>query len=326
MLLDKFGRIHDYLRISLTDKCNFRCFYCMPSECNSFLSNEHLMTSEEIVGIASEFIQLGIKKIRLTGGEPLVRKDFATIVDQLSALNVELLLTTNGVLLHKHINNLKNAGINAVNVSLDTLQPNTFHHITKRDRFEIVWNNIMLLLKNDFRVKINVVAISGLIENNLSDFINITKHMPLHVRFIEYMPFNGNEWDNTKVISAEQMLDTVARNYDVIKLMDEPHATARKYKVIGHEGTFAFITTMSNQFCGDCNRIRLTADGKMKNCLFSAEESDLLSAFRRGEDIVPLIKHSLITKKGKMGGQFERGYKNTNSDLVVNRSMVRIGG
>lgn len=326
MLFDRFNRIHDYLRISLTDHCNFRCFYCMPDECTNLTPSAQLMTSDEIVAIATEFVKLGVRKIRLTGGEPLVRKDFPTIINRLSELRVELLLTTNGSLLHHHIDNLKSAGVNTVNVSLDTLNPEMFFGITRRDKFELVWSNILALLDNGIRVKINVVAVRGMIEAELFDFINITKHLPLHVRFIEYMPFTGNKWNSAKVITASEMLELVSQEYDVVKLKDEPHATAQKYKVIGHEGSLAFITTMSKHFCGECNRVRLTAEGKIKNCLFGREEIDLLSAFRKGEQIAPFIQQSISRKKAIMGGQFEDGYINTDAALLVNRSMVQIGG
>jgi len=326
MLTDRFGRIHDYLRISVTDNCNFRCNYCMPEECHSFMKQAQLMTSEEIEALAKIFVKHGVRKIRLTGGEPLVRKDFDEILQRLSVLGVELLITTNGSLVHRHIEALKKAGVTSVNVSLDSLKGNTFEHITKRNAFEQVWSNILLLLENDFRVKINAVAIRGSIEHELVDFIELTRNKPLHVRFIEFMPFTGNSWHKNKVITAQELLANVQEQYDIIKLKDEPHATASKYKAIGFEGTFAFITTMSKQFCGECNRLRLTAEGKIKNCLFGKDELDLLSALRNGDGIEELIFKSVQLKHAAMGNQFEKGYQLTNVNHVINRSMVSIGG
>ena len=326
MLKDTHSRIHDYLRISLTDSCNFRCQYCMPDENIACLPNKHLMQVEEVEQITKTFVKLGVNKIRLTGGEPMVRKEFPEILERLSKLPVEISLTTNAVLAHKYIGNLKAAGVKSLNVSLDTLDRETFKRITKRDQFQRVWDNILLLLNEGFRVKINAVAIEGVTENEILDFVAVTKDLPLHVRMIEFMPFEGNHWNSKKVITATRMLQGVEEEYDMVKLKDEPHATAKKYKVIGHEGTFAFITTMTEHFCGDCNRMRLTADGKMKNCLFGSEEMDLLGTLRKGEDIVPLIRRSVLRKHAVMGGQFSKSYKNAEASQLKNRSMIKIGG
>ena len=326
MLIDKFSRNHDYLRISLTDSCNFRCQYCMPDENIASLPNRHLMQPEEIEAIAKVFVGLGVNKIRLTGGEPMVRKEFSEILKRLSRLPVELTLTTNAVLAHRYIQDLKAAGVESINVSLDTLNADTFRTITKRDQFQQVWENIRLLLREGFRVKLNVVAIAGIIEKEILDFVNLTRELPLHVRLIEFMPFEGNHWKSSEVITANKMLEWIREEYDIVKLKDEPHATAKKYKAIGHEGTFAFITTMSQHFCGDCNRMRLTADGKMKNCLFGKEEMDLLGSYRRGEDIEPLIRTSVLRKHAVMGGQFKDSFEKADTSTLVNRSMIRIGG
>ena len=326
MLVDKYNRVHDYLRISLTDSCNFRCQYCMPDENIQCLPNKHLMQVDEIEQIAKVFIGLGIKKIRLTGGEPMVRKEFSTILNKISQLPVELTLTTNAVLAHRYLNDLKAAGVNSVNVSLDTLDPETFKKITQRDQFKQVWDNILLLLNAGFRIKINVVAMEGVIDKEILNFIKITKDLPLHVRMIEFMPFEGNHWDSKKVITASQMLEWVKAEYDIVKLKDKPHSTSKKFKAVGHKGTFAFITTMSEYFCGDCNRLRITADGKMKNCLFGSEEMDLLGTLRKGEDIEPLIRESVLRKHAVMGGQFSSSFKDAEASSIKNRSMIKIGG
>ncbi|HET8860934.1 GTP 3',8-cyclase MoaA [Marivirga sp.] len=326
MLIDKHQRVHDYLRISLTDSCNFRCQYCMPDEDIQCLPNKHLMQTEEIEKIAKVFVGMGVNKIRLTGGEPLVRKEFAQILKILSDLPVEISITTNAVLIHKYIDELIAAGVRSVNISLDTLNPETFQKVTKRNQFQQVWNNILLMLEKGLRVKINAVAISGIIEKEILDFIELTKDMPLHVRFIEFMPFEGNHWSSNKVITADTMVNWVEQEYDIVKLKDEPHATAKKYKAIGHEGTFAFITTMSEHFCGDCNRMRITADGKMKNCLFGKEETDLLGALRNDEALEPLIEKSVSRKHAVMGGQFKNTYKEADAADLENRSMINIGG
>ncbi len=262
----------------------------------------------------------------MTGGEPLVRKEFPEIVSRLAKLPVELTLTTNGILVHKHLDLFKEAGIRSLNVSLDTLDPETFYKLTKRNQFQQVWDNILLLLDHGFRVKINAVALNGIIEKELLGFVKITEKLPLHVRFIEFMPFTGNHWKSDKVITARQMLELVQMEYDTVKLVDEKHDTAKKFKAVGHQGTFAFITTMSEHFCGSCNRMRITADGKMKNCLFGKEEMDLLGTLRKGEDILPLIKLSIFRKHAILGGQFTQDYEKADTDKIENRSMIKIGG
>ena len=326
MLQDSFGRVHDYLRISLTDHCNFRCSYCMPVEEMEWMPQSKLMSAQEIVQLAEIFVSLGVKKIRLTGGEPLVRKDFGQILEELARLPVELTLTTNGILVPQYLEALKKAGVRSINVSLDTLQPEKFFKLTRRDQFAQVWTNILLLLQEGFRVKINAVALQGQIEEELIDFVRLTRDLPLHVRFIEFMPFTGNHWQAKQVITAAQMLEWVKKEVEVVKLEDKTHDTAKKYQVPGYAGTFAFITTMSEHFCGSCNRLRLTADGKIKNCLFGKEELDLLGALRQGQEVTPLILQSLSRKHAALGGQFSQDYSQADPGAIENRSMINIGG
>jgi len=326
MLQDTFGRIHDYLRISLTDNCNFRCSYCMPVEEMEWMPQSKLMSKDEILTLAETFVSIGVKKIRLTGGEPLVRKEFPEILERLSVFPVELTLTTNGVLIHKHIETLKRTGVRSINVSLDTLNREKFKQLTRRDQFDLVWGNILLLLQEGFRVKVNAVALHGMIEDEICDFIQVTEKLPLHVRFIEFMPFAGNHWQSKQVVTAAQMLEIAKGKFQIIKLEDKKHDTAKKYQVPGFAGTFAFITTMSEHFCGDCNRIRLTADGKIKNCLFGKEELDLLGALRKGEDVESLIRLSISRKHQALGGQFTADYLKADPGKIDNRSMINIGG
>lgn len=290
------------------------------------MSHARLMQTDEIEAIARIFVGLGVRKIRLTGGEPMVRKEFPEIVQRLSQLPVELTLTTNAALLHRHLDILKAAGVRSLNISMDSLQEAAFNKIVQRNQFRQVWENVLLALDHGFGVKINVVAMAGVNEGEINDFIALTRNMPLHVRFIEFMPFTGNQWKHDQVLTAARMLEQVCLEYDIVKLLDEPHATARKYKVLGYTGTFAFITTMSDQFCGDCNRMRLTADGKMKNCLFGSEEMDILGAFRRAEPIEVLIRTSLMRKHAAMGGQVPLDHTVVEADKIENRSMINIGG
>ncbi|MEO7524678.1 MAG: GTP 3',8-cyclase MoaA, partial [Ferruginibacter sp.] len=322
MLKDKHNRAHNYLRISLTDNCNMRCFYCMPDDDYEFTPLSKLMQSDEIIAIAKTFVSLGINKIRLTGGEPLVRKDVVEIITGLSKLPVKLTLTTNGSRLHDFIGLLEQSGVNTLNVSLDTLQRDKFMMITKRDQFELVKNNIELLLQKNFHVKINMVVMKGMNENEINDFVSWTKHSPVHVRFIEFMPFEGNRWTSNKVFTLQEILDTVRSVYEVETLQNDVHDTSKAFKVPGYAGTFAVISTMSEPFCSGCNRIRLTADGKIKNCLFSREETDLLAAFRNKEDILPLITQSIKNKAAALGGQMNTDFEHLHPEAIVNRSMI----
>ena len=332
-LLDMFGRKHDYLRISLTDACNLRCVYCMPNEKVSVTPSAKMMQVDEIADIASVFVGLGVKKIRLTGGEPLLRKDTKAIIEKLSMLPVELAISTNAVLADQYIETFKTADIHSVNVSLDTLNPDEFFAITKRGDFKKIMENIYLLLSHNFKVKVNMVVMKGINEHAIPDFISWTKDFPLDVRFIEFMPFAGNAWLPEKVFSYKEMLNEIGSKYEFIKLADAKNDTAKKYMVKGHAGTFAFITTITEPFCGTCNRLRLTADGKMKNCLLSQEETDLLSAIRKGKDITPLIISCLQNKKPERGGRFDAENNLSSSTLIsidagsiADRSMIRIGG
>ncbi|KFC19582.1 GTP 3',8-cyclase MoaA [Chryseobacterium sp. FH1] len=326
MITDTFGRVHDYLRISLTDNCNLRCFYCMPEEKYAFAPAAKLMQVDEIENIAKLFVDQGVKKIRLTGGEPLVRKDAPKILRSLGKLDIELAITTNGIRVDEMLNELLEANIKAINISLDTLQPEKFLKITRRDLFHRVRNNINLLLKHNIRVKINVVVMKGLNDDEILDFIALTKHSNIEVRFIEFMPFSGNQWTSNQVFTLHEILLKVSSVYDVIPVESEPNDTASRYIIDGHIGSFAVISTMSQPFCDTCNRMRLTADGKLKNCLFSKDETDLLGALRNGQDILPLIKQTMKAKAKALGGQFSGIFENIDASKLENRSMITIGG
>jgi len=331
VLKDSFGRVHDYLRISLIDKCNFRCVYCLPHSSlnkNGFhaLSGRQLMTADEIFSFASAFVELGVNKIRLTGGEPLLRQDAAEIILRLSKLPVHLTLTTNGSNIDEFLDTFNIAGIKSINVSLDSLNAETFLSLTGRNEFQKVFSNIELLLKNNFHVKVNVVVMNGYNENEICDFIEWTKDAPVHIRFIEFMPFPGNHWQPEKLITYKEILEEIHNKFQSVeKLSDDAHDTAKKYRVAGHAGTFAVISTMSEPFCSGCNRMRLTADGKMRNCLFSKTETNLLCAFRSGEDIVPLIKECLFGKHYMLGGHNEQKWESNHTESKE-RSMLAIGG
>lgn len=327
-LTDQFGRGHDYLRISLTERCNLRCFYCMPEAGVELRPRSQFMSKEEIIVIAKTFVNLGVKKIRLTGGEPLVRTDAREIIEELSKLPIELAITTNGILVDKFIDTFKSCNLNSINISLDSLQEEKLNKITRRNYFNNIISNIRLLIKENFHVKLNAVIMRGVNDDEIIDFIEFTKENNVHFRFIEFMPFNGNKWDSTKGLSYKEMMAIVNAGYNekVLKLEDKKNDTAKNYQIKDYKGTFAVISSVTNPFCDSCNRLRLTADGKMKNCLFSGNESDLLAALRNGEEIVPLILESVWNKKEKRGGM------NSMVDFANpllnqrNRSMVAIGG
>ncbi len=326
MLLDNFQRNHDYLRISLTEKCNLRCTYCMPEEGVALRNRSCFMNKDEVVEVAKIFTSLGINKIRLTGGEPLVCKDAHEIILQLSKLPVWLAITTNGILADEFLDTFKKSGIRSLNVSLDTLNSENFFSITRRNEFEKVISNIHLLLLHNFFVKVNVVVMNGENENEILDFVEWTREFPLHVRFIEFMPFQGNKWHGRKVFPMKAILSLIRSKYDFIKLNDKKNDTTKKFKVINHQGTFSIISTMSEPFCKNCNRLRLTADGKLKNCLFSNDEVDLLTPFRKGENIRNLIENSVKMKKEKQGGLFFSKSSLIETLSTINRSMITIGG
>ncbi|MBP6391566.1 MAG: GTP 3',8-cyclase MoaA [Flavobacteriales bacterium] len=327
-LTDRHGRTHRSLRISIVDKCDLRCTYCMPED-QHFLRREELMTREELSTIATLFVECyGITKIRLTGGEPLVRPDAVDIVGDMAQLGVSLGLTTNAMTLDRHLHGLIAAGLRNINISLDTFDAERFKRISRRDGFDKVHASILLALEKGLRVKVNMVVLRGVNDDELLRFVEFTREHDVHVRFIEFMPFAGNHWGRERVYTYAEMLGHIGSIHTVEKLNDEPHSTAKAYRVPGWHGTFAVISTVTEPFCGNCDRLRLTAEGKMRNCLFTREETDLLSALRRGEDIAHLIEANVLAKHAMLGGlpQFKpEKEEEVLHDLSV-RPMVSIGG
>lgn len=326
-LTDTFGRKHDYLRISLTEKCNLRCTYCMPAEGIQLRDKSIFMQSDEVIAIAKEFVELGVKKIRLTGGEPLVKKGIEKVLNELGKLPVELSLTTNAILIDKYIDDIQNAGITSINVSLDSLQADRFNAISRRDYFERIMSNIQLLIDRNFEVKVNVVLMRGTNDDEIIDFIEWSRNEKIEIRFIEFMPFDGNNWNKEQTVSFQEIIDIVTLQYgenEIQKIQDNPNDTTRHFKITGAKGNFGIISTVTNPFCDTCNRLRLTADGKIKNCLFSNEEVDLLSAHRKDEPLSVLIQSSVLSKKKGLGGM--KDFSQTELDSYENRSMIAIGG
>lgn len=326
MLKDKFGREHTYLRISLTDKCNMRCSYCMPHEDMQFLPSKALMQTDEIRSIAQTFVEAGIKRIRLTGGEPLVRKDFKDILEALASFPVKLSITTNAYLLDLYIADLVAANIDAVNISLDTLDAARFHSITRRDHLDKVLSNIDFALANGLKVKLNVVIKNGLNEDEIIPMITYGAQKKVAVRFIEFMPFKDNEWAYDAVCSKQDILNAVQNLYTIEEIAVPRSSTSSQFYIPAIQGTFGIISTVTEPFCDGCNRLRLTADGKMKNCLFDNNEMDILQAHRNGEDIKQLLEKSVMKKAASFGGK--KPFKSTNAseEYQENRAMIAIGG
>ncbi|XP_024023228.1 GTP 3',8-cyclase, mitochondrial isoform X3 [Morus notabilis] len=288
MLVDSFGRLHTYLRISLTDRCNLRCQYCMPAEGVDLTPKPQLLNQDEILRVANLFTSSGVNKIRLTGGEPTIRKDIEDICLGLSNLKglKTLAMTTNGLTLAMKLPRLKECGLTSLNISLDTLVPAKFEFLTRRRGHHKVLESINAAVELGYNpVKVNCVVMRGFNEDEISDFVELTREKPINIRFIEFMPFDGNVWNVKKLVSYSEMFDRVVREYPSIKrLQDHPTDTAKNFKIEGHQGAVSFITSMTEHFCAGCNRLRLLADGNFKVCLFGPSEVSLRDPLRRGAD------------------------------------------
>jgi len=329
MLEDSFARKHNYLRISLTERCNLRCSYCMPLDGVQITPSSKLMNASEIYEISKIFVSHGVNKIRLTGGEPSVRKDFPDILKRLSNLPVKLSLTTNAVTIDRYLPLLKSSKTKSINISLDTLDSARFKKITFRDYFKRVFNNIHLLIKSGYQIKINVVLIKGINDDEILDFIEFTKSNSVAVRFIEFMPFDGNQWNREKTVSYEEIMQNISSVYkpqEILRIIDDPNDTSKNYKIDGFNGSFGIISTVTNPFCDTCNRLRLTANGHLKNCLFSKKEQDLLTAFRNKKDLEPIIRKAVLGKKAVRAGMETPEKFEDIHQHEQNRSMIKIGG
>ncbi|GFT28233.1 molybdenum cofactor biosynthesis protein 1 [Nephila pilipes] len=309
-LVDTFGRKHNYLRISLTERCSFRCLYCMPEEGVTLTPKSHLLTTKEVIDIASLFVKIGVSKIRFTGGEPLIRKDLTEIIRAVSQLEDlhTIGMTTNGLVLHHRIKELKVAGLNALNISLDTLIPAKFEFIARHKGLNSVMKSINTALDTGFDpVKINCVVMKGINEDELISFVKFTEFKNVDVRFIEYSPFGGNKWNDMKMMPYSEMLRIIKMEFpDLKRLQDLPNDTSKAYKVPGFKGQIGFITSMTENFCSSCNRLRITADGSLKVCLFGNEEISLRDALRQKlpEDVLLNMISSAVLSKKKQHAEF----------------------
>jgi cyclic pyranopterin phosphate synthase len=324
-LVDRFGRIHSYLRISVTARCNFRCTYCMPADGIDLKDRAELLTYEEIIRLARIFVTLGVEKIRLTGGEPTIRKDLEVLIRGLRQIEGvrHLLMTTNGVTLAKKAACYREAGLTGLNISLDSLRPARFEKITGRPDHQKVMEGLDSALDTGFNtLKINVVLMAGVNEDEVLDFVRFVKDKPINVRFIEWMPFKGNGWQERQMVPYHHVKKLINEQYELLPIVSEASAVAKDFAIEGFAGTVSFITSMTENFCGSCNRIRLTAEGALKTCLFSEEETSLRQALRTGESdekIAKRIREALWHK--------QKGHAAPDVLLKLrNRSMIQIGG
>ncbi|KAI9842707.1 MAG: hypothetical protein M1837_006992 [Sclerophora amabilis] len=306
-LTDSFQRQHDYLRISITERCNLRCLYCMPEEGVPLSPSSHLLTSPEIFYLSSLFVSQGVNKIRLTGGEPTVRRDIVPLMKSIGSLRPhglrELCLTTNGISLHRKLDSMAEAGLTGVNLSLDTLDPFQFQIMTRRKGFEAVMHSVDRILEMNklgarIKLKINCVVMRGLNEREIIPFVELGREKDIEVRFIEYMPFDGNKWSQGKMLSFQEMLNIIRERYpDMRKVQDHRNDTSKTYEVPGFVGKFGFITSMTSNFCGTCNRLRITSDGNLKVCLFGNSEVSLRDLLRNKNGGNPIDEEALEALK-----------------------------
>ncbi|CAB1250052.1 GTP 3',8-cyclase MoaA [Clostridium sp. MT-14] len=318
-MIDSYERNINYLRISVTDLCNLRCRYCMPEKGITKIQHDQILRLEEIYKLAKIFVSLGIKKIRITGGEPLIRKGIINLIENIGKLNKikDFAMTTNGILLKKYAGNLKNAGLNRVNVSLDTLDQKKYYDVTRGGCLKDVFEGIEEARKVGLApIKLNTVLISGFNDSEIESFVNLTKYEKIDVRFIELMPIGRTkDWSLNKFISNKTVLEKVKELKKIER--KDVSSPAEYYKLPDGKGRVGLISPVSHKFCRNCNRVRLTADGKLKDCLLSDYEIDLKSALRNGGNLKKIIIDSINNKPKE---------HNLEKGEYVKRNMTAIGG
>lgn len=328
-IYDNHGRPINYLRLAVTDRCNLRCFYCMPAEGIPYLPKQALLSYEEMERLVHILAGLGISKIRITGGEPFVRKDMVYFLQRLKQIPgvQEIHITTNGVLTVPHVAQLKEMGITSVNLSLDTLDRERFKQITRRDELARVMDCFHQLLEHNIPTKINTVVMEGQNTEDIVPLTELTRQYPVSVRFIEEMPFNG-EGSHYPVLvwSHRKILETLQQHYPAIqKIADGPYSTSYNYQIPGHQGTVGIIAAFTRTFCGTCNRIRLTAQGTLKTCLYDSGVLDIKQLMRNGATDEELEQAFLQAFRHRTKDGYEAEKKRTGY-LPVSESMSTIGG
>lgn len=326
MIRDNHGRPINYLRLAVTDRCNLRCFYCMPEEGIQFLPKPHLLTFEEMVRMVTLMAEMGITKVRITGGEPFVRKDMMAFLRSLKNIpGIEQInITTNGVLTAPLVPELKELGISSVNLSLDTLDRERFKEMTRRDELPNVLKTLDALLENGIKTKVNAVVMAGKNDMDILPLVNLTKELPVSVRFIEEMPFNGSGINKEAFMSHTRIIDKIREVHpSLTKLKDEPNSTSYNYSIDGHKGSVGVIAAFSRTFCGTCNRIRVTPTGTLKTCLYDDGVMNIRDLLRSEPDN-EIIKETLLnafSHRPKDGFEAE-----ANRAAEVSESMTTIGG
>ncbi|OYU67822.1 MAG: GTP 3',8-cyclase MoaA [Cytophagaceae bacterium BCCC1] len=326
MLIDNHGRPINYLRLAVTDRCNLRCFYCMPHEGIDFLPKTHLLSFEEMLRLIEILAEMGISKVRITGGEPFVRKELMAFLWKISEIEgiQKINLTTNGVLTAPYIPELKQLGISSINLSLDSLDRKRFFEMTRRDELPNVLKTFDTILENDIPLKINSVMMAGKNEEDIFSLVDLAKKHPIGVRFIEEMPFNGEGEKPEYFMSYKKIIETIKTKYPTLyKIDDEANSTSYNYKIDGFEGTIGVIAAFSRTFCGTCNRLRITPTGDFKTCLYADSEMNLRDMLRAGlsnEDIKEKLQESIL-HRAKDGFEAEAGRKD-----AISESMTTIGG
>lgn len=327
-IYDNHGRRINYLRLAVTDRCNLRCFYCMPEEGIKYVPKQELLSNEEMLRIVQVLSEVGIEKVRITGGEPFVRRGMMDFLRELSELSLKQInLTTNGTLTADLVPDLKALGIHSVNLSLDTTDPERFFQITRRDVFDKVWQTYTALLAHDIPTKINAVVMEGKNIEDIIPLVELTRHQPVSVRFIEEMPFNG-EGSHYPVLvwNHRKILDHLRAHYpEIEKVPDPPHSTSANYQIPGFAGKVGIIAAYSRTFCGTCNRVRITPKGTLKTCLYDDGVFSLRDLLRAGatNDQLRDTFLSALSHRAKDGWEAEG---NRTFGLPVQESMATIGG
>src|SRR5262245_4190832 len=327
-LVDTLGRVHTNLRISVTDRCNIRCFYCMPEENVRFLPRREILTFEEIERFVRVVARMGVKKLRLTGGEPLVRAELPKLVERLASISGihDIALTTNGILLEEQAQALKDAGLDRINISLDALTEETFRRIARRDGLDRVLAGIHTAKRVGFeKIRLNAVAIKGITEPEVVPLVNFAREYGMEMRFIEFMPLDAdNQWQHEQVLSGDEIRRLIEEAIGPLQpaARPDPSQPATDFRFTDGSGTIGFISPVTQPFCEDCNRLRLTAEGKIRNCLFSTVEWDARALLRGGgkdEEIAQLVRDCIRAKKP--------GHGIDSADFIKpQRAMYQIGG
>lgn len=329
LLTDNYGRTLNYLRVAVTDRCNLRCTYCMPEEGINFVSRQELLDYEELIRLLRIFVKMGTKKIRLTGGEPFVRKDLMVFLEMISELEglEQWSITTNGTNTSRHIPDLKRLGVHSVNLSLDTLDKERFAKMTRRDRFPFVWKTLENLVEHEINTKVNMVVMKGVNTEDLVPMAALTKEMPIEVRFIEEMPFNGGDHQSANTTwSYQQIREELENGFGPLEeLSTSANSTALLYKIPGSRGNLGIIPAFSRTICQSCNRLRLTPQGVIKTCLYDTgvfNMRDLIRAGATDEQVMDAIGEA-VKMKARDGFEAE---KISQRNFGSFESMTTIGG